>query len=96
MDFTRKAQFFAGKNTIESSASVTYLSVVLRHIFYIGFLIVMLNGVDLMSCDLYNTYLNKPVSRRYFLKLVQNVAKIKVIIYCCKRIICPTLFSITM
>ena len=60
MDFTRKAQFVAGGHTTEAPASITYSSVVSRDSVRLGFLIAALNGIDIMSCDLENAYLNAP------------------------------------
>ena len=60
MDFTRKARFCAGGHTTEAPAAVTYSSVVSRDSIRLGFLIAALNGVDIMSCDLENAYLNAP------------------------------------
>ena len=58
MDFTRKARWVAGGHTTEAPASVTYSSVVSRDSIRLAFLIAALNGVDILSCDLENAYLN--------------------------------------
>ena len=58
MDFTRKARFVAGGHTTEAPSSITYSSVVSRDDVQIAFTIAYLNGVDVMSCDLKNPYLN--------------------------------------
>jgi hypothetical protein len=58
MDFSRKARFVAGGHTTDTPASMTYSSVVSRESVRLGFLIAALNGVDIMSCDLQNAYLN--------------------------------------
>ena len=60
MDFTRKARFVAGGHTTEAPSSITYSSAVSRESVRIGFLIAALNGVDIMSCNLENAYLNAP------------------------------------
>ena len=58
MDFTRKARFVAGGHTTEPPNSLTYSSVVSRESVKIAFLVAALNGLDLMSCDIGNAYLN--------------------------------------
>jgi hypothetical protein len=60
MDFTRKARFVAGGHMTNAPTSITYLSVVLQESVKIAFLIAALNGLDIMSCDIGNTYLNAP------------------------------------
>lgn len=58
MDFTRKARFMAGGHTTDAPSTVTYSSVVSRDSIRLGLLIGVLNGVDIMTCDLENAYLN--------------------------------------
>jgi hypothetical protein len=58
MDFTRKARFVAGGHMTVPPNSLTYSSVVSRESVKIAFLITALNGLDLMSCDIGNAYLN--------------------------------------
>ena len=58
MDFTSKARFVAGGHTSEAPASITYSSVVSRYSARLAFTIAALSGVDVMSCDLDNAYLN--------------------------------------
>ncbi len=58
IDFTRKARFVAGGHTTVPPISLTYSSVVSRESVKIAFLIAALNGLDLMSCDIGNAYLN--------------------------------------
>jgi Reverse transcriptase (RNA-dependent DNA polymerase) len=60
MDFTWKARFVASGHTTEAPSSLTYLSVVSHGSIWIAFLIVVLNDLDIMSCDLENAYLNAP------------------------------------
>jgi hypothetical protein len=55
MDFMRKARFVAGGHMTDTPA---YSSVVSRESVRLGFLIAALNGLDIMSCDLENAYLN--------------------------------------
>ena len=59
IDFTRKARFVAGGHTIEAPLEITYLSVVSRDSVRLDFMIAALNGLDIMSCDLENAYLNR-------------------------------------
>jgi hypothetical protein len=58
MDFTRKARFVAGGHTTDAPIAMTYSSVVSRESVRLGFMIAALNGLDIMSCDLENAYLN--------------------------------------
>ncbi len=58
IDFTRKARFVAGGHTTVPPNSITYSSVVSRESVKIAFLIAALNGLDLMSCNIGNAYLN--------------------------------------
>ena len=58
IDFTRKARFVAGGHTTEATSEITYLSVVSRDSVRLAFMIAALNGLDIMSCDLENAYLN--------------------------------------
>jgi hypothetical protein len=58
MDFSWKARFVAGGHTTEAPTSMTYSSVVSCESVRLAFLIATLNDIDIMSCDLENTYLN--------------------------------------
>ena len=51
MDFTKKARFVTGGNTMEAPSSITYYSVVSRNSVRLAFKNVALNGVDVMSYD---------------------------------------------
>jgi hypothetical protein len=64
MDFTRKARFVAGGHMTETPPSITYSSVVSRESVKIAFLIAALNGLDIMSCDIGNAYLNAPFKEK--------------------------------
>ena len=58
MDFTRKARFFAGGHTTEAPSAITDSSVVSRDSVRLVFMIAALNGLDIMSCNMENAYLN--------------------------------------
>ena len=58
MDFASKARFVAGGHTTEAPSAITYSSVVLRNSVRLAFMIAALNGLDIMSGDLENAYLN--------------------------------------
>ncbi len=60
MDFTRKTRFVAGGHMTDAPSSLTYSSVVSRESVKIVFLIAALNGLDIISCDIGNAYLNAP------------------------------------
>lgn len=58
MDFTRKARFVAGGHMTNPPQEITYSSIVSRDSVRIAFLLVALNGVDLLATDIGNAYLN--------------------------------------
>ena len=58
MDFTRKDRFVAGGHRTEAPPSITYSSVVSRGSDRLAFTIAALSGVDVISFDLENAYLN--------------------------------------
>jgi hypothetical protein len=68
MDFTRKARFCAGGHNTNTPVVMTYSSVVLRDSVWIGFMLVVLNGLDVMACDLENAYLNAPCVEKIWLE----------------------------
>lgn len=68
MDFTRKARFVAGGHTTETPASLTYSSVVSRESVRIAFFLGALNGLDVMSCDIGNAYLNAKCREKIWFK----------------------------
>ena len=56
-NFRCKARFVAGGHTTETPTSLTYSSVVSRDSVRIILLIVALNGLQVMACDIQNAYL---------------------------------------
>jgi hypothetical protein len=64
MDFTRKARFCTGGHTTDTPMAMMYSSVVPRDSVRIGFMLAVLNGLDVMACDLYNAYLNAPCMKK--------------------------------
>ena len=58
MDFTQKARFVSGGHTTEAQSSIMYSSVVSRVSVRLANTIAALNGVEIMSCDLENAYIN--------------------------------------
>jgi hypothetical protein len=60
MVFTRKARFCAGGHNTNTPVVMMYSSVVSRDSVRIGFMLAVLNGLDVMACDLENAYLNAP------------------------------------
>ena len=64
MDFTRKARFVAGGHMTEMPCSVTYSSIVSRDSVKIAFLLAALNDLDIMACNISNTYLNVPCKEK--------------------------------
>jgi len=63
-DFTRKARFVAGGHWTDAPTQLTYSSVVTRDSVRIGFLIAALNGLDILSADIGNAYLQAPVREK--------------------------------
>ena len=68
MDFTHKCRFVAASHTTEAPALLTYLSIVSCDSVQLAFLIAALNGVDILSCDLENTYLNAKCHEKIWFK----------------------------
>ena len=60
MDFTRKARYVANGAKTETPVGLCYSSVVSRDSVRIAFLVAALNGLDILSCDIGNAYLNAP------------------------------------
>jgi hypothetical protein len=58
MDFTRKARFCTWGHATNTPVAMMYSSVVSRDSVRIGFMLAVLNGLDVMACDLENAYLN--------------------------------------
>ena len=56
-NFRRKAQFVAGSHTTETPLTLTYSSIVSRISVRIILLVVALNGLNIMACDIQNAYL---------------------------------------
>ena len=59
-DFSRKANFVAGGHMAKTPSSLTYSSLVSQDSAKIAFLVAELNGLDIRSYDIENTYLNAP------------------------------------
>ena len=59
----------------ETPNSLTYSSVVSRESVKLAFLIAALNGLDIMSCDIGNAYLNQPAERKFGSLLALNVGQ---------------------
>ena len=60
MDFTRKTRFVAGGHLTNAPSTITYSSVVSRDFVRITFLLAALNILEIIVCDIGNTYLNAP------------------------------------
>jgi hypothetical protein len=69
VDFTRKARFCAGGHSTNNLVAMTYSSVVSRRdSVQLGFMLAVLNGLDVMACDLENAYLNAPCMEKIWFK----------------------------
>jgi hypothetical protein len=66
MDFTRKASFVAGGRKTDPPMSLTYSSVVSRDSVRIGFLLAVLNGLDILATDIGNAYINANVREKVY------------------------------
>ena len=55
--FRRKARYVAGSHTTETTAALTYASVVSRYSVRIALTLAALNGLDVLACYIHNTYL---------------------------------------
>jgi hypothetical protein len=64
IDLTRKARFVAGGHWTDPPSQVTYSSVVTRESVRIAFTIAALNGLDILSADIGNAYLQAPVREK--------------------------------
>ena len=53
----RKAQYVSGGHTTETTAALTYASVVSRDLVRIALKLAALNGIDILACDIQNAYL---------------------------------------
>ena len=56
-NFRQKARFIAGGHMTEIPTKLTYASVVLRDSVRIALTIAALNGLEILLCDIQNTYL---------------------------------------
>ena len=66
--FRWKARYVAGGHQTDSSASITYSSVVARDSVRIILMIAALNGLDLNSCDIKNAYLTADCREKILIK----------------------------
>ena len=64
MDFTQKCRFVAGGHMTEAPPLIMYSSVVSHESVCLAFLIAALNGVNILSCNLENAYLNAKCHER--------------------------------
>jgi hypothetical protein len=64
MDFMRKACCIAGGHTTDAPSSLTYSSVMSCDSIRLAFLIAAWNDIDIMSCNLENTYLYAPCCKK--------------------------------
>ena len=65
-DLTRKARFVAGGHMTDPPKESTYSSVVSRDSVRIAFTMAALNGLDVMSADVQNAYLNAPTKEKCY------------------------------
>jgi hypothetical protein len=68
MDFTRKARFCDEGHTTDTPAAMMNSSVLSRDSVQIGFMLAVLNGLDVMACDLENVYLHASCMEKIWFK----------------------------
>ena len=56
-NFQYKARFFSGGHTTKTPALLTYYSVVFRDYLRIALLLAAINGMEVKSCNIENSYL---------------------------------------
>ena len=56
-NFIRKAQFVEDGHKTKTPAAMTYLSVVTRESVRVVLITAALNGLDLLACNIHNSYL---------------------------------------
>ena len=66
MDFTCKARYVAGGHKTEDLITHTYVRVARQDSIRIGFLLVSLNGLDVLSPDVARAYLNAPCHEKVY------------------------------
>ena len=68
IDFTHKTCFMASGHVTDTPETITYSSIVSRDSVRIALLIAELNGLDVLSFDIGNAYLNAPCRERVWFK----------------------------
>ena len=66
MDFTRKARYVANGSKTPDLDKTNYSGVVSRETVRIAFTYAALNGLNIMSADIQNAYLQAPISEKYW------------------------------
>jgi Reverse transcriptase (RNA-dependent DNA polymerase) len=66
MDFTCKARFVAGGHVTDPPMSITYSSIISRELVRIAFIVAALNGLDIMTADIGNAYLNAYTAEKVY------------------------------
>jgi len=67
LDGTSKARYVAGGHLTDTPSSITYSTMVSRDSIRILLVVAALNGLDVLSCDIQNAYLNaRPREKVFF------------------------------
>ena len=61
---TWKVRFVLGRHTMDTPAAMAYALVVLRESVWMALLLLALDYLDVLSADIYNTYLNAPSRKK--------------------------------
>jgi hypothetical protein len=64
VDLTRKARYVTGGHLTDPPTQLTYSSIVTRESVRIAFLIAALNGLEILSVDIGNAYLQAPAREK--------------------------------
>ena len=67
MDFTRKARYVLDGHRTDDPQGSTYAGVVSRESVRIAFTYAALNGIDIMTADVLNAYLQAPASEKHYI-----------------------------
>jgi hypothetical protein len=62
----RKARYVSGGHITEASSAITYASVVSRESIQIGFLIAVLNDLEVFAADIQNAYVTSPCEEKIY------------------------------
>ena len=71
-DFRQKTRYVASGYTLESTASLTYVSVVSQEMVRIYLTMAVLNDLEVKASDIQNAYLTAPCTEKIWLRCCQQ------------------------